>query len=136
MAEERESTEKTSMKISVLRAYLQATPQGRVRPLSRNGWTSEILLENDCRSPPVKFDLPVPQASGSSLKTPIKKSGGNPGEILTEEDIRLQEKANIEAALHKTGWKIYGTGGAAELLGLKPTTLLSRTQKMGIKKTL
>ena len=123
------------MKISVLRAYLQATPQGRGRPLSRNVWTSEILLENDCRSPPVKFDLPVPQASGSSLKTPIQKNGDSADRILTEEDIRLQEKANIEAALHKTGWKIYGAGGAAELLGLKPTTLLSRIKKMGIEKT-
>jgi hypothetical protein len=47
LAEERVSTGKTSMKILVLRAYWQATPQGRVRLLSRNGWTSEILLEND-----------------------------------------------------------------------------------------
>ena len=30
--------------------------------------------------------------------------------------------------------KIYGTGGAAELLGVKPTTLVSRIQKMGLKK--
>lgn len=134
MAEERESTEKTSMKISGLRAYLQATPQVKVRPLSRNDWTSEILLENDSRSPPVNFDLPAPQASGSSFKTPIQKNGDSAGRIVTEEDIRLQEKANIEAALHKTGWKIYGTGGAAELLGLKPTTLLSRIKKMGIEK--
>ena len=123
------------MKILALRAYWQATPPGKVRPLSRNSWTSEILLENDCRSPPVKFDLPVPQASGASLKTPIKKNGGNPGEILTEENICRQEKANLEAALHKKGWKIYGPGGAAELLGLKPTTLPSRIKKMGIRKT-
>ena len=31
-------------------------------------------------------------------------------------------------------WKIYGAGGAAELLGIKPTTLVSRIQKMGIMK--
>jgi hydrogenase-4 transcriptional activator len=68
------------------------------------------------------------------LKRPIKKNGDSPGQILTEEDIRLQEKANLEAALNKTAWKIYGTGGAAEPLGLKPTTLLSRIKKMGIEK--
>jgi transcriptional regulator with GAF, ATPase, and Fis domain len=66
---------------------------------------------------------------------PLKKNGDSPGEILTEEDIRLHEMANIESALKRTDWKIYGTGGAAELLGLKPTTLLSRIKKMGIKKT-
>ncbi|MCA9451226.1 MAG: hypothetical protein KC584_01170 [Nitrospira sp.] len=49
--------------------------------------------------------------------------------------MRLQEKANIEAALKRTDWKIYGPGGAAELLGLKPTTLPSRIKKMGIRKT-
>jgi transcriptional regulator with GAF, ATPase, and Fis domain len=77
----------------------------------------------------------MPQASGASLKTPVKKNGDSPGAILTEEDMRLQEKTNIEAALKRTDWKIYGTGGAAELLGLKPTTLLSRIKKMGIEKT-
>jgi hydrogenase-4 transcriptional activator len=90
------------------------------------------VISSRCGS--VKFDLPVPQATGASLKTPIKKNGDNPGEVLTEEDMRLREKANIEAALNQTGWKIYGAGGAAEL-GLRPTTLLSRIKKMGIKKT-
>ncbi|MGD9853067.1 MAG: hypothetical protein AB7T38_17605 [Nitrospirales bacterium] len=81
------------------------------------------------------FDLPVPQVSGASLKTPIKKNGDNLGEILTDEDMRLRDRANIESALKQTDWKIYGTGGAAELLGIKPTTLLSRIKKMRIEKT-
>ena len=49
--------------------------------------------------------------------------------------MRRREKANIEAALKQTDWKIYGTGGAAELLSIKPTTLLSRIKKMGIEKS-
>ena len=49
-------------------------------------------------------------------------------------DMRLRETINIENALQATDWKIYGTGGAAELLGIKPTTLLSRIKKMGIEK--
>ena len=40
-------------------------------------------------------------------------------------------QVNITMALRQTDWKIYGTGGAAELLGLKPTTLLSRIKKNG-----
>ena len=48
--------------------------------------------------------------------------------------MRLREKTNIEMALKQTDWKIYGTGGAAELLDLKPTILLSRIKKMGIVK--
>jgi len=82
----------------------------------------------------VKFDLPVSQASGGSLKAPIRKHADNPNEFLTEEDMRLREKVNIELALQHTEWKIYSLGGAAEPLGLKPTTLLSRIKKMGIEK--
>jgi transcriptional regulator with GAF, ATPase, and Fis domain len=91
------------------------------------------VISSRCGS--VKFDLPVPQASGASLKIPIKKNGDTSSEVLTEEDMRLREKANIETALEQTDWKIYGAGGAAELLGIKPTTLLSRIKKMGIVKT-
>ncbi len=36
--------------------------------------------------------------------------------------------------LEHTNSKIYGPGGAAELLGLKPTTLVSRMKKLGIRK--
>jgi transcriptional regulator with GAF, ATPase, and Fis domain len=104
---------------------------GNVRELQNI--IERAVISSRCGS--VKFDLPVPQATGASLKTPIKKPGDNPGEILTDEDMRLREQANIEAALNQTGWKIYGRGGAAELLGLKPTTLLSRIKKMGIEKS-
>ena len=60
----------------------------------------------------------------------IEKLGG----ILLVEDMRLREKSNVETALQHTDWKIYGIGWAADLLGLKPTTLLSRIKKMGIEK--
>jgi transcriptional regulator with GAF, ATPase, and Fis domain len=102
---------------------------GNVRELQNI--IERAVISSRCGS--VKFDLPVPQASGASLKIPIKKNGDNSSEVLTEEDMRLREKANIEIALKQTDWKIYGTGGAAELLGIKPTTLLSRIKKMGIK---
>jgi transcriptional regulator with GAF, ATPase, and Fis domain len=38
--------------------------------------------------------------------------------------------------LRKTGWKIKGVDGAAELLGVKPTTLISRIEKLGLKRSL
>ena len=40
----------------------------------------------------------------------------------------------MQAALVKSGWRIHGEGGAAELLGLKPTTLISRIKKLGLKR--
>jgi transcriptional regulator with GAF, ATPase, and Fis domain len=40
----------------------------------------------------------------------------------------------MRVALVKSGWRIHGAGGAAELLGLKPTTLISRMKKLGLKR--
>ena len=44
------------------------------------------------------------------------------------------ERTLILRALEQTGWRIRGAGGAAERLDLKPTTLESRIQKLGIKR--
>lgn len=55
-------------------------------------------------------------------------------EILTETAIRDLERSNLLAALDRADWKIYGTGGAAELLGLKPTTVASRIGRLGLKR--
>ena len=50
------------------------------------------------------------------------------------EAIRELERANLLAALERADGKIYGAGGAAELLGMKPTTVASRIQRLGIKR--
>ena len=42
------------------------------------------------------------------------------------------EKEHILSSLQVTGGKVSGQGGAAELLGLKPSTLESRMKKLGI----
>jgi transcriptional regulator with GAF, ATPase, and Fis domain len=44
------------------------------------------------------------------------------------------ERDYILNILKKTNGRIRGTGGAAEILNLKPTTLESRMEKLGIKK--
>ena len=44
------------------------------------------------------------------------------------------ERDDLEAALNKARWKIHGAGGAAELLGLRPSALISRIKKLGLKK--
>ncbi len=46
-----------------------------------------------------------------------------------------RDRTNITAALKQTGGKVSGKDGAAELLGIKPTTLASRMASLGIEKS-
>ncbi|MDF2694726.1 MAG: Fis family transcriptional regulator [Labilithrix sp.] len=54
-------------------------------------------------------------------------------EIVNDQEWRRRERANLIAALTRTSGRIYGTGGAAELLGVKPSTLQSRLRALGIR---
>ncbi len=51
--------------------------------------------------------------------------------IATLEEI---ERDHIVKTLENTQWRVSGKGGAAELLGLKPTTLESRMKRLGINR--
>jgi PAS domain S-box-containing protein len=44
------------------------------------------------------------------------------------------EKEHIRRVLESTGWRIRGTGGAAERLALRPTTLETRMARLGLKR--
>ena len=48
--------------------------------------------------------------------------------------LEEREREHILKALEHTGWKVSGNGGAAVLLGLKPTTLEARMKKLGIRR--
>ena len=81
------------------------------------------------------FDLPTGNRAGDSPDSdPVTGAGGAEPQVLSDPEFRKRERNNILAALHKTHWKIHGPGGTAELLGLKPTTLISRIKRMGLKK--
>ena len=53
--------------------------------------------------------------------------------ILTESELKRRERESIVAALAQANGKIAGPRGAAELLGMKPTTLTSRIKALGLK---
>jgi transcriptional regulator with GAF, ATPase, and Fis domain len=44
------------------------------------------------------------------------------------------ERRAILHALETTGWRISGRNGAAQVLGLKPTTLHAKMKKLGIQR--
>jgi formate hydrogenlyase transcriptional activator len=54
------------------------------------------------------------------------------GETYCTLSLEEAETLHIKKILELTGWRIKGRRGAAELLGLKPSTLYSRLNKLGI----
>ena len=52
--------------------------------------------------------------------------------ILTDEQMRTFERENTLAALRTCHGKLFGKDGAAQLLGVKPTTLASRLKRLEI----
>jgi DNA-binding NtrC family response regulator len=87
------------------------------------------------RGDALEFDVPGTSSSLdlSTLGPPRDLEQVEP-EFLTEAEMRRRERENIFAVLQKSSWKIKGLDGAAELLGVKPTTLSSRIEKMGLKR--
>jgi formate hydrogenlyase transcriptional activator len=57
-----------------------------------------------------------------------------PAPIITREALRTQERVNIETALRASDGRVSGPRGAAQLLGMKPTTLASRIQALDIRR--
>ncbi len=59
-------------------------------------------------------------------------SGTRSPRIMTYAEMKNWERESVIAALQATNYKIYGAGGAADLLGVKPTTLASRIKALRI----
>ena len=55
----------------------------------------------------------------------------NPKRSLKMIDV---EKDHVRSVLQSSGWRIRGAGGAAELLGLAPTTLETRMLRLGLSR--
>jgi transcriptional regulator with GAF, ATPase, and Fis domain len=76
----------------------------------------------------LNVELPTPTRGSSTPTMPDR------GSVRTDAQIRQVEADNIRAALRAAQGKISGPGGAAQLLGLKPTTLASRIKALGIRR--
>jgi len=60
----------------------------------------------------------------------------NINESIKSVDLKLEDvvRNHIVQALENSGWRVKGKNGAAEMLGIKPTTLYSKINRLGIKR--
>jgi transcriptional regulator with GAF, ATPase, and Fis domain len=104
---------------NVLERAVISAPDGQLR----------LSLTEDRRQPaPAALSAaPVPALEGPLFSGPVSHDV-----ILSDAEMRRRERANVLAALDRCHGKIYGSDGAAVLLGVKPTTLTSRLKKLGV----
>jgi transcriptional regulator with GAF, ATPase, and Fis domain len=94
---------------------LQGYPwPGNIREL-RNVIEHAVIL-----SPGDVLDVQVPKTKGAERSR-----------ILTRKEMEYQ---HILEVLERTGWRVKGPNGAAEKLGMKPTTLYSMMSRLGISR--
>jgi len=84
----------------------------------------------------LEFDVPKSESSVNLTFLQPRDAHQAEPEYLTESEMRRRERDNLLAILQKTAWKIKGSDGAAQLLGVKANTLIARIKKMGFKRPL
>jgi len=83
----------------------------------------------------LRLDLSMPNLGSDapdSGSIPSTQEAGS--KVLTEEEMRQYQRKNLVAALEQTNWRVSGPEGAAQILGVRPTTLADRIRALGIRK--
>jgi len=104
---------------------IESISKESLRELQRYPWPGNVReLRN-------VIERAVIVATGRQLVVGAPRLGERPipqtAMTLTELEVE-----HIRAVLESTNWRVRGSGGAAERLGLKPTTLESRMARLGI----
>jgi transcriptional regulator with GAF, ATPase, and Fis domain/tetratricopeptide (TPR) repeat protein len=80
--------------------------------------------------------LRIPPLDAATRTTPLRAAGpAGPPDAPAPALVTLAEaqRRHIAAVLRHVGGRITGAGGAAEILGMKPSTLNFRIEKLGLK---
>ena len=105
--------------------------------LEAHDWPGNVReLESVIQRAMITARGPLLQLAGG-LRTPARAINSEVAEPETParpRDLRSAEIAHITEVLEQCAWKITGQEGAAEKLGLPPSTLRSRMQKYGISR--
>jgi PAS domain S-box-containing protein len=102
---------------------------GNVREL-QNVIERAVILARGGR---LQFDLPhrvrIDATHPRSTAVPDRDEQG-----LSLDELVIREREIIVTALSRTNWRIYGADGAASLLNIKPTTLVSKMKRLKVQR--
>jgi transcriptional regulator with GAF, ATPase, and Fis domain len=117
----------TRLHVQELRSY---DWPGNVREL-QNVIERAVIL---ARGGALQFDLPH-RVRQDTLVEPMASVPSRDGEEeLSLDELAIREREIVVAALRRSNWKIYGADGAAALLRIKPTTLVSKMKRLKVQK--
>jgi formate hydrogenlyase transcriptional activator len=109
---------------------VRGVSQKSMQRLSQYAWPGNVReLQNVIERAVVLAKGPIVPIEDSMLR--VDEATEDAAAIDTLENV---ERQHILRALDETRWVIHGKKGAAEILGINPSTLRSRMDKLGIKK--
>ncbi len=103
---------------------------GNIREL-KNVIEQAVILS---RGGSLSLNLPVAEALVAAIESNDAASDADQRGFLTDEEMKVRQRDNLIRALEAANWRIAGAQGAAELLGVKPSTLTDRMRAAGIKR--
>lgn len=118
---------------------IKQIPKGAMKRLMAYDWPGNVReLENVLERAIILSPGQVIQSSTIHLISVLEPSEPNPEASHQfprgDETLRGNEYSYILRMCEDCNWKIKGSGGAAQKLGLNPGTLYSRMKKLGIKR--
>jgi transcriptional regulator with GAF, ATPase, and Fis domain len=109
---------------------IRGVSQKSMASLTQYHWPGNIReLQNVIERAAVLSKGPIVQVDDTVLRADETVEGDSAVDTL--ENV---ERRHILRALGETQWVIHGKKGAAEILGINPSTLRSRMEKLGIRK--
>jgi transcriptional regulator with GAF, ATPase, and Fis domain len=105
---------------------VESIPKDHMAALQRYPWPGNVRELRNA----VERAMIVSSGLRLAIHPPAAKAGP------ARKSLRIEDvsRDHIRRVLEQTRWRVRGEGGAAELLGLKPSTLESRMSKLGLRR--
>jgi formate hydrogenlyase transcriptional activator len=106
---------------------IESIPKKTMRALQAYAWPGNVRELRNV----IEHGMILTKGKGLNVQLPTRASHEKDATDKLEDVVRN----HMVDVLERTGWRIGGAGGAAEVLGLKRTTLQAKMKKLGIHRS-